>query len=446
MFETADPKQKFFVANGIKIYPDSLQILTRLYQPLIGAVGVSLYQTLIYNYNPQMILSDSRGLYFLQEQMDCSLKAIFNSLHKLEAVGLVKTSLIENEVSKIIVFELLKVPTAKEFFATSLLTSLLREKVGQSAFAELSNFFASKAKMHKKMIQTGQDISASFFDVFRLPDAEAITPSAEVQAAAAANQVADVGPAQINEKTNIDWDFMRDRLRAYQISPSEVDHKKAEIISLMQIYGLNEQEFIDEALPTFHGSSELNLREISRVIAENYRSVQKRKEVKQKLAQNRKQPVTVKLSDQNQAILLEAKRKTPAEFLYYLKTRKGGFTTASENRVLNNLVNRGLPVDLINVLAYVCLEYDTVLTASLAEKIANDWLQNNIATPEQALAYVENRSKRPSRPNYTRSHGRRKENATDWSKNQPRVDPNVDLNSLNALFNDLDDQNNSQGK
>lgn len=62
MFETADPKQKFFVANGIKIYPDSLQILTRLYQPLIGAVGVSLYQTLIYNYNPQMILSDSQYL------------------------------------------------------------------------------------------------------------------------------------------------------------------------------------------------------------------------------------------------------------------------------------------------------------------------------------------------------------------------------------------------
>ncbi|CCI85801.1 replicative DNA helicase DnaB [Lactobacillus pasteurii DSM 23907 = CRBIP 24.76] len=447
MFETADPKQKFFVANSVRLYPDTLQILVRLYQPLVGAMSISLYQTLVYNYSPHMILSDSRGLYYLQEQMDCGLKDIFKSLHKLEAVGLVKTHLVDNEVSSILAFELLKVPSSQEFFSTALLTSLLREKVGQSAFYDLSQYFATKARMHQQPVKKGKDISASFFDVFRLPEDEAITPSVEVQEAAAANQVGKIASAQVNEKTGIDWDYMKDRFRLYHIDPQEIEAKKAEIISLMQLYGINEQEFIDETLPTLHGESQLNLREISRLLSESYKNQNSKQQIQQTVQQNQKMQVSVKLSDEHQAILLEARRKTPAEFLYFLKSQKGGYTTASENKVLNSLINRGLPVEFVNILTYVCLQYDSVLAPNLANKIANDWLQNHVATAEQALAYIE---KRPAKiANSRRSRAvtvKRHEQKTDWSKVKAKTDSNIDLNQLDNMFRNLEDSDDSQEK
>lgn len=49
----------------------------------------------------------------------------------------------------------------------------------------------------------------------------------------------------------------------------------------------------------------------------------------------------------------------------------------------------GLTPPLINMIVYACLEYDTVLTANLADRIANDWLQQGITTPAEAIAYLK---------------------------------------------------------
>lgn len=116
MFETSNPKHLYYVANKITLYPDDEKILIKLYQPLVGAVAVALYQTLISDYDPYGIISDSKGIYSLQEQLDCSLRKLFRALHKLEAVGLVKTYLSDNVFNNILVFKLFKVPSADKFF------------------------------------------------------------------------------------------------------------------------------------------------------------------------------------------------------------------------------------------------------------------------------------------------------------------------------------------
>ena len=84
------------------------------------------------------MISEAKGIYSLQEQLDCSLKQMFNSLHKLEAVGLVQTYLSDNVFNNILVFKLLKIPSSDNFFSTPLLASLLKEKVGVPTFHNLS--------------------------------------------------------------------------------------------------------------------------------------------------------------------------------------------------------------------------------------------------------------------------------------------------------------------
>ncbi|MBU5981221.1 replication initiation and membrane attachment family protein [Lactobacillus helveticus] len=443
MFETADPKHLYYVANRIRLFPEDEKVLIKLYQPLVGAVAVALYQTLIQNYDPYGIISDSKGIYSLQEQLDCSLKQLFNSLHKLEAVGLVQTFLSDNVFNNVLVFKLLQVPAADKFFATPLLASLLKEKVGVPTFHDLSHAFAQEAKLKEKPIKNAKDVSANFFDVFRLPGDEAITPSSDVVQAAQENKVHEVEIAKVNDHDSIDWDFIKQEYSRYQIPASEIDLNKEQIRGLIQTYGLSEKEFVDESLPCLHGSYSLNMRDISNTLAENYKRTNTRENVQAQLNEGRKKALaTIKDMDDNDKKLLKAANESsPAEFLYKLKTQKGGITSANEKQIINNLHTQyGLPEDLINILTYTCLTYDTVVSSNLAYKIANDWLQHGVATAVQALQYVKKRRNSFGKKRPVRTYQKRVEKGTDWSKKKADRDAGISTEQLKNLFKDLNNK------
>lgn len=443
MFETADPKHLYYVANRIRLFPEDEKVLIKLYQPLVGAVAVALYQTLIQNYDPYGIISDSKGIYSLQEQLDCSLKQLFNSLHKLEAVGLVQTFLSDNVFNNVLVFKLLQVPAADKFFATPLLASLLKEKVGVPTFHDLSHAFAQEAKLKEKPIKNAKDVSANFFDVFRLPGDEAITPSSDVVQAAQENKVHEVEIAKVNDHDSIDWDFIKQEYSRYQIPASEIDLNKEQIRGLIQTYGLSEKEFVDESLPCLHGSYSLNMRDISNTLAENYKRTNTRENVQTQLNEGRKKALaTIKDMDDNDKKLLKAANESsPAEFLYKLKTQKGGITSANEKQIINNLHTQyGFPEDLINILTYTCLTYDTVVSSNLAYKIANDWLQHGVATAVQALQYVKKRRNSFGKKRPVRTYQKRVEKGTDWSKKKADRDAGISTEQLKNLFKDLNNK------
>ncbi|MBW8037353.1 chromosome replication initiation protein [Lactobacillus helveticus] len=443
MFETADPKHLYYVANRVRLFPEDEKVLIKLYQPLVGAVAVALYQTLIQNYDPYGIISDSKGIYSLQEQLDCSLKQLFNSLHKLEAVGLVQTFLSDNVFNNVLVFKLLQVPAADKFFATPLLASLLKEKVGVPTFHDLSHAFAQEAKLKEKPIKNAKDVSANFFDVFRLPGDEAITPSSDVVQAAQENKVHEVETAKVNDHDSIDWDFIKQEYSRYQIPASEIDLNKEQIRGLIQTYGLSEKEFVDESLPCLHGSYSLNMRDISNTLAENYKRTNTRENVQAQLNEGRKKALAAikDMDDNDKKLLKAANESSPAEFLYKLKTQKGGITSANEKQIINNLHTQyGLPEDLINILTYTCLTYDTVVSSNLAYKIANDWLQHGVATAVQALQYVKKRHNSFGKKRPVRTYQKRVEKGTDWSKKKADRDAGISTEQLKNLFKDLNNK------
>lgn len=443
MFETADPKHLYYVANRVRLFPEDEKVLIKLYQPLVGAVAVALYQTLIQNYDPYGIISDSKGIYSLQEQLDCSLKQLFNSLHKLEAVGLVQTFLSNNVFNNVLVFKLLQVPAADKFFATPLLASLLKEKVGVPTFHDLSHAFAQEAKLKEKPIKNAKDVSANFFDVFRLPGDEAITPSSDVVQAAQENKVHEVETAKVNDHDSIDWDFIKQEYSRYQIPASEIDLNKEQIRGLIQTYGLSEKEFVDESLPCLHGSYSLNMRDISNTLAENYKRTNTRENVQAQLNKGRKKALAAikDMDDNDKKLLKAANESSPAEFLYKLKTQKGGITSANEKQIINNLHTQyGLPEDLINILTYTCLTYDTVVSSNLAYKIANDWLQHGVATAVQALQYVKKRRNSFGKKRPVRTYQKRVEKGTDWSKKKADRDAGISTEQLKNLFKDLNNK------
>lgn len=446
MFETANPKQPFFIINQVTVFPQDLQVLIKLYQPLVGASGIALYLTLMADYDAAAILSDSKGIYHLQEQLDCSLKELFQALHKLEAVGLVKTRIIKNKImGQVLLFSLTCVPTSSEFFATALLASLLKEKVGVTTFQSLSHAFARENKRSENQVngmQSAKDVSASFMDVFRLPDEEAISPSQDVQQAAQENQAQPAAKASVNEQDTIDWQFMKEQFEIYQIDSSEIDKNRAAIRGIMRTYGLSEQEFVDETLPCLHDSYELDMPLIKRTIAENIHAEGTRKNLQQTQDQQASIQENSSLSLRDQRILQLAQTKSPAQFLYRLKTDKHDYVDASEYKVLDNLYNqKDIPAELLNILTYACLNSGPSVSYRLANTILHDWLQHGVKTGSQALEYMEKRQQKKSYyPRYS-TKTKKVEKGTDWSKKTAEQNTDVSSADLKKFFKDLEDKN-----
>lgn len=447
MFTTSNPKQPFYVANQIELFPQEQEVLIKLYQPLIGARAIALYQTLIADYQPGGILSDARGIYVLQEQIDCGTKDLFTCLHRLEATGLIQTFLVDNKVNELLAFRLMKVPSARDFFNTELLASYLKEKVGAVNFHDLSRYFAKKAQLRERPIKNATDVSANFWEVFHLSQEEAITPSRDVVEARQENsQTKEAGQAQVNQEDHIDWDFIKQQFNIYQVMPGEVDKHKEKIRSLIQTYGLTEQEFVNESLLTLHGENRLNMTQITKILAANYRAEKTRQQIQAEMAKSeRLKAVPQDIPADKRKLWQEANRLSPAEFLYKIKEAHQGYASPDEKRTVNYLhAQVGLPVDLVNILIYACLQERSSISFNYANAVANDWMQHGVTNSALAIKYLEKRKQNflqrsSHRPFY--SSKKRVEQGTDWSKKKAKVDKKVDPNELKRFFKNLEDQN-----
>src|SRR5699024_5325381 len=92
------------------------------------------------------------------------------------------------------------------------------------------------------------------------------------------------------------------------------------------------------------------------------------------------------------AVIRHAKQTAPANYLRSIKDQKGGFVTSDELWVLKELVESSqLSKDVINILLHYILvvKEAVVLEKRYAMKIANDWAQSGVRTPEQAIQKVK---------------------------------------------------------
>lgn len=422
LFYSSDPKQPFYVVNQVDLTSMQEQVLTKLYQPLIGAGALSLYLTLIREYSSLPLASDYRTLLQLQTEMDCGLRPLFSNLHKLEAVGLVRTFLDKNVVlGQVIKLQLRSVPSAKAFFDEFLLRSLLLEKVGPVAYRRLKKDFSD----HLLATDQGKELTASFFDVFSLSQSQ-------LAAAPLEKKRAQGRPALVNANTDkqIDWTYLQERLQAYHISTGEINRHRQQIAVIMNFYGYSVDDFVKLILPTLiPGKDELNMKLIEQAANEAGQGNQSPVNLRRKLLKAKQKPASAiikQLSPDDDRLLKAVNQQPPAAFLEQLKQAKGGYVTAQERRVVFNLQNRtGLTPALTNLVVKTCLDYDAILTQNRADRIANDWLQHGATTTAAALAY----SQKFKQGHWRRygHRGKRVEQGTDWQQkpasHQSRISP-----------------------
>jgi replication initiation and membrane attachment protein len=429
LFYSDDPKQPFYVINQLDLTAGQAQILTKLYQPLIGSQAAALYFTLAHEYSSLPLASDYCTLLQLETELDCGLRPIFEALHKLEAVGLCKSYLDQNVVlGRVLKLKLLPVLSAEAFFDEFLLRSLLLEKVGVVIYKRLKKQFADQLLP----VNDAKDVSAGFFDVFSL------TPQ-QLAEAPLENKPPKAAPSIVNDQNDyqIDWQYLQDRLQAYHISARTINENRRQIYAIMAFYRYSADDFVDLVLPTLvPGKDELRMGLIEQA-ANQAGPVKNASKLRKKLvsaSQRSAAAVVQQLDDKDDQLLQEVNQLPAVAFLEKVKQSKGGYVTAQERRVIFNLQNRsGLTPAMTNLVVKTCLDYDAILTQNRADRIANDWLQHGVTTTAAAIVYSK-KFKTAAQRKYRRRTSKRVEQGTNWQQKSASHQSKVTPEQLQRLL------------
>ena len=370
------------------------ETLSNLYQPLIGYSALSLYFTLIGEASLQKVTSISRHESLLAK-MQISVGDFLKAKKALEAVGLVRTYLEDNNGAKIYHYDLYAPKTPKEFFNDTLLYGLLIAYVGEVDAKKLNSFY-SVGK-----IPEGNEVSASFKEVFH-PDFES---NAFLKALKS-------DPSIGRNRAQMKLEFTYERFFTALKEVSQISEKAfskselKEIERLASLYGVDESYSAKVVANNYDPSQEkgkrLNLVKITNAFMEEASIVT------QSSFNNSRDYLTTYQSGlvssdsalANKINLMES--VSPKDFLKYLQN---GTEPATPDLKLINELSKKFKLNnaVINVVVEYCLiKNNNILSKAYCEKISASLARSNITTAIDAMNYLKStNSKSRKKMNYS---------------------------------------------
>ncbi|MEI5905503.1 DnaD domain protein [Bacillus spongiae] len=374
--------------NGI-LHEYHRQVLTFLYQPLIGTECYSFYMTLWAEVERQSQLSESNSHYHLMNFLSFNIQEIYEARLKLEGMGLLKTYVNRSDDLRHFIYEIQPPLSPNAFFTDGMLNVYLYRKIGKSHFLKLKDFFSSNSISHNDYI----DVTRSFQDIFL----SSHTISLLDQEAEQHSQVDDTKEL-LEEKQNkglqldshhFDMDLLLAGLSESMVPRRAFTHKVKEVIGkLSYLYGINAVQMKNIVLQAMVAEDEIDVDSL-RKAARDWFQVQ-HGEVFPHLAMkvSHKQTVTDPKT-QEEKLIYYLENTSPKELLSDLSN--GAEPTSGDMKIIEGVIfNQKLPLGVINVLIhYVMLRTDMKLTKGYVEKIASHWARKNITNVKDAMAVAK---------------------------------------------------------
>ncbi len=215
--------EKFKLITYQNIDIDERNVLTLLYQPIIGCKAFSLYTTLWSLIDRSRLKSPEYTHRKLFDLLSLNQESFTETRRVLEAIGL----LVVYQNEDLYLYELKAPVSAEEFIKHGSLGAYLYNKIGKTEFEEISNLF--RVTNQEK---TGyKNITASFDDVFK-----AINDDIEIED----NYISRSKP-KITMKHQFDFELFVEGLSKNYVDKRRLTKKvKDQIIHLSFIYSLDE--------------------------------------------------------------------------------------------------------------------------------------------------------------------------------------------------------------
>lgn len=363
----ADPFLVFY-----KALPNSLdqQIITLLYQPLMGHGAMTLYFLLLSLVNRQTLCSDLYQHYDLESLLSQSIERIEVYRHRLEAIGLLKTSILEDTFY----YEIKSPLSPNAFVNDGLLGGYLQAILTESRFKKILKLF----QIQTVRTELHQDISKSFNDVFQsLPTEPAPFQGDLING----SKVASI------QFSHVDFDFslfVESIPKGFFDESQFTEPVKHKIANLVYVYGLDELDMKDVYIKAIEDVTlKVDLNRLT-LLAKDYYKLKVRKS-----ASIEEQEALPRIKERPKDPIAYFKAVTPKVLLEDMQN--GKVATKDLHTVASVLDQTGIDKHVLNVLiAYVFGFTNGKLPSfEYLEKEAIQWVNDGITSVESAVDYVK---------------------------------------------------------
>lgn len=446
-----NPYQPFQVRICHVLTTVQLQILTQLYQPIVGTESLGLYLTLINQPLEEGYWSYRQMHSRLVLAMNIGIKDIDEARQQLEAVGLIKTyrdkASHESYQRQTLIYDIQAPLTAEGFFKHPQLSTVLFYQIGDEAYYSLIKNWRQEELDLSHLSEISQPFTAVYSDmnlsVRRQELMEAIEGIQFKESVNPNQEMVDL------ETIDFNFDLYFQILQSDNVDINTMSHGILEQVAMIGHYfQLDEQAMAQVtklAQNALTGQIDIgNLRTYAQKY--QYFSPRKQRVEPQQLESSqlhetntlRKEELSNQyphFTNEELDIVIICEGLEPANFLQQMKESTGGFVTSEEQFYLRDLSQRSKLSDaVLNMLIYYLIVFRRRPTfeKGFSSRTANEWQQQNIKDPAQALDYLltqkqmkekqsEMRNKQiqqKSSWSQTKAKSRRQETIPSWLKEQ----------------------------
>lgn len=372
------PADCYLVVNKTILTEYDKKILIALYEPILGAMPVSLYLTLWNDLQLAELFSRNLTHHHLMSILRCDLKTIKKSREALEALGLLKTFVKKGNVNEYI-YELFSPLLPSEFFNHPILNVVLYNNVGEVEYDRLKTFY-QKPKVDTRDYQ---EITKMLDDVY---DSSKFVVT---------NEVLERTTSSISVSDRIDFDLLVSSMPNGLLNERALNKRIKELINLLSfIYNIDTLKMVEIIRTVINDYGMIDKTNL-RIACRKYYSFNNNA---LPTLVYRQQPEYLKSPEGDNSmrgkIIAMFENTSPYDFLK--SKNKGVNPTSKELKLLESLlIDMEMPPAVVNVLIdYVLRKNNNRLTNAYVETIAAQWSRAGLKNAKDAMAFAEKEHKK----------------------------------------------------
>ena len=380
MTQTLLPADRYLVVNKTILTEYDKKILIALYEPILGAMPISLYLTLWHDLDETELFSRNQTHHHLMSILKCDLKTIKKARESLEALGLLKTYVKQGSVNEYI-YEVFSPLLPNEFFNHPILNIVLYNNIGVQEYDRLKTFY-QKVKLDTKDYV---EITKKLDDVYVSSDLAMFEDAIERT------------NSKISVSDRIDFDLLISSIPKGLVNERAFSKKTKELINLLSfIYNIDTLKMVEIIRTVINEYGMIDKKNL-RIAARKY--YQFKNNALPTLVY-RSQPEYLKSPEGDMSmrgkIIAMFENTSPYDFLK--SKNKGVNPTSKDLRLLESLlIDMELPPAVVNVLIdYVLRKNNNKLTNAYVETIAAQWKREDLKTAKEAMEFAEKEHKKMS--------------------------------------------------
>lgn len=377
------PQDQFEVLQYFELNHNHLDVLNRLFTPLIGSKAIGLYHFMTQFVERHRTAAHYLSHYVFMNELKLNLLEFRQQMDLLEAIGLVKTFVKHNKEESQFVYELIQPPTGHLFFNDPMLSIFLYSEVDHKRFQELKHYF----EYHQRDLSAFTQTTRTFTDVFKVPTTKVDIDTSDIPINKSYQGM------DLSDET-FDFDMLRQMLGKHFIS-KEIITKEAKqlIIQLATLYGLTPDGMKHVILKSITSSQQLSFEDMRKEARSYYLIEHDNRMPKLQVnttneIESQSQHENFNPQDNLEDWFKLLEQTSPVDMLASWSESE---PTIAQKKLVEELIDREkMSFGVINILLqFVMLKEDMKLPKAYIFEIASNWKKKGIKTAKEAYNYAK---------------------------------------------------------